>query len=164
MVQPSSHSALSHYPRPLVSLRKLRRETNRLQSAHYPWPQQLPPAVHPEGAQEKKEPVLAPDSWGAYQRNDFSESRFVLLLCGKVLNPLTWDVCVFFLPLFLKLLLEYSCFTMLCWFWLYSKKNHPYVYIYPLFFGFPSHLGHHKGLSGVPCTIQPVLISYVFYT
>ena len=40
--------------------------------------------------------------------------------------------------------------------------NQLYVYIYPLFFGFPSHLGHHRALSGVPCAIQQVLISYLF--
>ena len=61
-------------------------------------------------------------------------------------------------------LLEYSCFTMLCQFLLYSKVNQLYVYVYPLFFGFPSHLGHHRALSRVPCAIQQVLISYLFYT
>ena len=39
--------------------------------------------------------------------------------------------------------------------------NHPYVYIYPLSFGFPSHSGHHRGLSRVSCAIQYVLINYV---
>ena len=59
----------------------------------------------------------------------------------------------------------YSCFTVLCQFLLYSKVNQLYVYTYPLFFGFPSHLGHHRALlSGVPCAIQQVLISYLFYT
>ena len=46
--------------------------------------------------------------------------------------------------LLLKILLEYSCFTMLCWFLLYSKVDKLYVYIYLLFFGFPSHLGCHR--------------------
>ena len=31
---------------------------------------------------------------------------------------------------------------MFCWFLLYSKVNQPYIYIYPLFFGFPSRLSH----------------------
>ena len=35
--------------------------------------------------------------------------------------------------------------------------NQLYVYIYPLFFGFPSHLGHHRALSRVPRAIQQVL-------
>ena len=38
-----------------------------------------------------------------------------------------------------------------------------YVYIYPIFFGFPLRLGHPRALSRVPCAIQKVLISYLFY-
>ena len=53
-----------------------------------------------------------------------------------------------------KLLLEYNCFTMLCKFLLYSRVNQLYVYIYPLFCGFPPHLGHHRALSTVPCALQ----------
>ena len=30
-------------------------------------------------------------------------------------------------------------------------------------FGFPFHLGHHRALRRVPCAIQQVLISYLFY-
>ena len=40
---------------------------------------------------------------------------------------------------------------MLCL--LYSKANQPYVYIYPLFPGFPSHLGHHRTLSSLSYTV-----------
>ena len=36
---------------------------------------------------------------------------------------------------------------MLCQFLLYSKVNQLYVYLYPLFFGSPSHLGHYRELS-----------------
>ena len=43
---------------------------------------------------------------------------------------------------------------MLCYFLLYSKVNQLYIYIYSLFFSFPSHLGHHRALSSVPCAIQ----------
>ena len=39
-----------------------------------------------------------------------------------------------------------------------------YIHKYPLFFGFPSHLGHHRTLSRVPCAIQKVLISYLINT
>ena len=53
---------------------------------------------------------------------------------------------------------------MFCQFLLYSKVNQLYVYIYPLFFGFSSHLGHHSALSRDPCAIQYVLISYLFDT
>ena len=52
-----------------------------------------------------------------------------------------------------KILLEYSWFTMLCQFQLYSKVNQLYVYIYPLFFRFFSHIGHYRVLSRVPCAI-----------
>ena len=44
-------------------------------------------------------------------------------------------------------LLEYSCCPT------YSKVYQLPIYMYPLFFGFPSHLGHHKALSTVPCVI-----------
>ena len=45
------------------------------------------------------------------------------------------------------ILLEYSCFTMLYVFLLYRKMNQLYLFIYPLLFGFPSHLGQHSALS-----------------
>ena len=51
---------------------------------------------------------------------------------------------------------------MLCQFLPYSKENQLYMYIYPNFFGFPSHLGHHRALSRISCAIQYVL-SYLFY-
>ena len=38
------------------------------------------------------------------------------------------------------------------------------IHISPFFFGFPSHLGHHRALSRVLCAIQQVLIRYLFYT
>ena len=41
----------------------------------------------------RKHRILAPDSWGAYQRNDFSEPRLLHLpIHSKVLNSLTWDI------------------------------------------------------------------------
>ena len=43
---------------------------------------------------------------------------------------------------------------MLCQFLLYHKVNQLYIYMYPLFLGFPSHLAHHRALSRVPCAIQ----------
>ena len=38
-----------------------------------------------------------------------------------------------------------------------------YVYIYLLFGGFPSHLGHHRALRRAPCELQYVLIRYLSY-
>ena len=59
-----------------------------------------------------------------------------------------------------SLLLKYSCFTS-CYFLLCSKVNPLPVYIQPLFFGFPSHLGHHRAESRVPCAAQLVLDIYI---
>ena len=53
--------------------------------------------------------------------------------------------------------------------------NQLYIYMYPLPFGFPSYSGHHstlkvefpkkiKNKSRIPCAIQQILISYLFYT
>ena len=53
---------------------------------------------------------------------------------------------------------------MLCQFLLCSKVNQLYIYIYAVFFRFPSQLGHHTPLSRVSCAMQQVLISYLFYT
>ena len=82
-------------------------------------PLQLPPKVSLEGTQDgkrmpairpsdttatppwctlrklrmRKHRILAPESWGAYQRNDFSEPRLLHLpLRRKALNSFTWDV------------------------------------------------------------------------
>ena len=38
-----------------------------------------------------------------------------------------------------------------------------FIHIYPLFFGFPSHLVHPRALCSVPCAVQQVLINYLFY-
>ena len=46
----------------------------------------------------------------------------------------------------------------------YSNVNQLYVYMYPLFFGFPYHLHHHRVLSRVPCAVQQILFTYPFYT
>ena len=45
--------------------------------------------------------------------------------------------------------------------YLLNYQGSPYIYTCPLFFGFPSHLGHHRALTRVPCAIQKVLISSV---
>ena len=46
----------------------------------------------------------------------------------------------------------------------HSKVNQLHVYIYPLFYGFLSHLGHRRALSRVPCATLYVLISFLIYT
>ena len=41
----------------------------------------------------RKHRMLAPDSWGAYQRNDFREPRILHLPTHReALNSLTWDI------------------------------------------------------------------------
>ena len=47
---------------------------------------------------------------------------------------------------------------------LHDKMNQPYTYRYPLPFGLPSHLGYHSALGRVPCAVQCVPISCLFYT
>ena len=50
---------------------------------------------------------------------------------------------------------------MLCSFLPYSRVNQLYVYIHPLPFGSPFHLGH-RASRRVPWAIQQVLISIYF--
>ena len=52
---------------------------------------------------------------------------------------------------------------MLCQFQVHSKVNQLYICIYPLFFRFFPHIGHYRVLYRIPCAIQQVLISYLFY-
>ena len=62
---------------------------------------------------------------------------------------------------FFLILLEYSWFTMLCYFKVCSKEIQFYIYTY--FLRFFSHIGYHRTLSGGPCTIQTVLAGYLSY-
>ena len=39
----------------------------------------------------------------------------------------------------------------------YSKVNQSYMYIYPLFFGSFSYIGHYRAVSRVLCAIQEIL-------
>ena len=52
---------------------------------------------------------------------------------------------------------------MLCQLLLHSKMNQPSINIYPLPFGFSSHLGHPRALSEVPCAIKqfPSIIYFI---
>ena len=62
---------------------------------------------------------------------------------------LTLSHSFYFLNYFL---LVYSCFRMFNRFLLYRKVNQQYIH--PLFFGFPSHLDHHRALSRFLWAIQ----------
>ena len=104
----------------------------------------------------------ATNSLGRSGRGDTSASLlledkdYVLYITLLVLPRLL----LLLLKIYFYFLLEYSCFTMLCSFLLYSKANQLYAHIYPVFF----HLDHHRALSSVPCAIQSFLISYLSYT
>ena len=63
----------------------------------------------------------------------------------------SWDAGLGRNHFFFKFLLEYNCFTMLCYFLLYSQVSQLYIYIYLLFLKFSYHLGQHRALSRVPC-------------
>ena len=53
---------------------------------------------------------------------------------------------------------------MFCQFLLYSKVNQVYIHIYPLFLRVDiCNVGHYRAVSRVPCAIQQVLISQLFY-
>ena len=69
--------------------------------------------------------------------------------------------CSSFFSLFLKKFIRVQVFYKMCQFLLYN--NQLYVYIYTLLFGFSFHLDHHRVLIRVPCAIQKVFISYLFY-
>ena len=58
----------------------------------------------------KKQGILAPDSWDAYGRNDFSEPRILdLPIHRKVLNSLTWDIWFSLTIIFLMFWLPALC-------------------------------------------------------
>lgn len=53
------------------------------------------PTVYPEGFTMEKSRISALDSWGAHQRNHFSEARLLHVpIPGKALRSLTWDAWV----------------------------------------------------------------------
>ena len=49
-------------------------------------------------------------------------------------------------------------------FLLYSRVDQLCVYTYPLFFGFPSHLGHQRALGRTPCALQQLLLIYSIHS
>ena len=91
MLQPSSHYITAHQWWALRELR-IEKDTHLLEvnccnHTH------SAATVHPEEIRMRKRRILAPGSWGAYQRIDFSEPRLLNLpIHRKALNSLTWDV------------------------------------------------------------------------
>ena len=86
---------------------------------------------------------------------------FIILLMpvgAVMISPLSFLFCFF------KINFYWSIVALQCYVST-VQQNESAIHIHiPLFFGFPSHLGHHSTLSRVPCAIQYVLISCLFYT
>ena len=71
------------------ALRKLRAENNTCHLAA----NSLQPLPMVSAKETMGVKIQAPDSWGAYQRDDFSEPRLLHLpIHRKALNSLTWDI------------------------------------------------------------------------
>ena len=93
-----SHQAIALQPPGRWALRELRMETGCRPSSPQPL-QLLPTSFYPpprwctpRTLRMGKHRTLAPESWGADQRNDSSEPRLLHLpIHRKVLNSLTWD-------------------------------------------------------------------------
>ena len=77
--------------------------------------------------------------------------RVLRLLCAQ-----KWDFYLLKI-FFVKILLEYSWVTALCWLQVYSKMNQSYIHTWIL------RTEYYRILSRVSSTILWVLISYLFY-
>ena len=75
------------------------------------------------------------------------------VMCSD-LSESTWFILFFFFFFFINFYWSVVALQRCVSFLLYCKVNQSYVYTYPLFFRFPSHLVHHRALSRVPCAIQ----------
>ena len=62
-----------------------------------------------------------------------------------------------------KLLLEYSWYTVLHRFLLYSKKYWLRIHLYPLFFSFFFPVGHYRVLRWVPWAMQYMSVIFFIY-
>ena len=71
-----------------------------------------------------------------------AQTDLVLIFC----------VCVWGCFCFFKL--YWSIVSLQCGVIFHCEVNQPYVDIYPLFWGFPSHLGYRRAPSRAPCAAQ----------
>ena len=74
-----SHQAITIQPPGRWALRELRMETGCPPSSHQPLQHSRTQRCTLRRLRMRKYRILAPDSWGAYQRNDFSEPRLLHL-------------------------------------------------------------------------------------
>ena len=86
-----SHQAITLQPPRRWVLRELRMKTGCLPPSSQPL--QPPRNSTLRRLRMRKHRIQAPDSWGAYRRNDFSELWLLHLPThSKMLNSLTWDI------------------------------------------------------------------------
>ena len=72
--------------------RELRRQTEKVHDSAFSCSSLILPRRCPWGDWSERAQGAGPDSWGAYQRNDFSELTLLHVpKHRKVLNSLTWD-------------------------------------------------------------------------
>ena len=117
----------------------------------------------------------------------FLFGRMFIHFCSFLIRLL----CVFFffflmgiIPLLVRSFTNYFSYSIGCFFLLIFKlifvgvqllyhvvlvsavqqSESALLYIYPLIFGFLSHLDHHRAMSRIPCVKQCDLIYYLFYT
>ena len=68
-------------------------ERKAIEQAHSSHQSEATPTVSPEELRKWKHRILAPESGGAYQKNDFIWPRLLHLpIYSKALNSLTWDI------------------------------------------------------------------------
>ena len=114
-------------------------------------PEGFPPPTGRVHSARPREIQHMPPSLGLY--NSCNEPGFSG--CG-LLFPFV-RVCVYFINFYWSIVALQRCVSAV-----QQSESAIRINISPLFW--TSHLGHHRAPSRVPCGIQQVLISYLFYT
>lgn len=104
------HQAITLQLPPVTALKVLRMQTGLPPLSHSTLqPHPFPQWCTLRGFRMRKRRILAPNSWDAWPRNDFSEPRILHLpIHRKVLNSLTWN------PGFNSNLLKFRIPTLCC--------------------------------------------------
>ena len=97
-----------------------------------------------------------------YDKNNIKEERKELeVSCYKLLILYKRSITIFFIHFYWSIVALQCCVSFL----LYSKVNQSYIYIYPLLFRFPSHLGLYRVLSRVPVLhSRSLLVTYFIHS